>query len=107
MNFHVILFATSIITVLVSTASCGKIKREVHSSGCPKNSVYKECTNFCPDKSCQNIQTVSSCFSLRCGPPACMCKEGHVYLDGNDKNKGCVSRETCNKLNKLRDAHVL
>lgn len=44
--------------IFLVSASCGKIKREVHSSGCPKNSVYKECTNFCPDKSCQNIQTV-------------------------------------------------
>ncbi|CAI2348522.1 unnamed protein product [Caenorhabditis sp. 36 PRJEB53466] len=91
-----------ILLFLISTVSSAYVKREIHSSGCPKNSVYKECTNICPDKSCDNFLMVSSCFSLRCGPPACACKEGHVYLNGKNKSQGCVSRETCSKLVKIR-----
>ncbi|PIC13878.1 hypothetical protein B9Z55_027469 [Caenorhabditis nigoni] len=102
MNFKLFFF----LFFLVSLVSSGAVKRAVHSSGCPKNAEYKECTNICPDKSCQNFLTVSSCFSLRCGPPACMCKEGHVYLNGEDKNQGCVRRETCSKLEKIRKQPV-
>ncbi|VDO76685.1 unnamed protein product [Haemonchus placei] len=61
---------------------------------CPKNAEYRECTNICPAKTCSNFDKVSSCFSLRCGPPACMCKEGHVQLS-KDIEQGCVPRETC------------
>ncbi|KAF1761043.1 hypothetical protein GCK72_009297 [Caenorhabditis remanei] len=95
-----------LISTLIPPVASGTVKRAVHSSGCPKNAEYKECTNICPDKSCQNYLMVSTCFSLRCGPPACICKEGHVYLDGEDKNQGCVRRETCNRLNKIRNQPV-
>ncbi|WKX99961.1 hypothetical protein Q1695_014661 [Nippostrongylus brasiliensis] len=52
-------------------------------------------------KSCSNYLEKSACFSLRCGPPGCMCKEGHVQLS-NDIEQGCVSRETCVKLDSLK-----
>uniref|UniRef100_A0A1I7ZU28 TIL domain-containing protein n=1 Tax=Steinernema glaseri TaxID=37863 RepID=A0A1I7ZU28_9BILA len=61
---------------------------------CPKNAEYRECTNMCPDKHCGNILEKSSCFSLRCGAPGCMCVEGHVLKTQNIKD-GCVRRETC------------
>ncbi|VDM64060.1 unnamed protein product, partial [Angiostrongylus costaricensis] len=61
---------------------------------CPKNAELRECTNLCPEKTCDNYLQRSPCFSLRCGPPGCMCKEGHVLLSSN-KEEGCVSRETC------------
>ncbi|VDP22231.1 unnamed protein product [Heligmosomoides polygyrus] len=38
---------------------------------------------------------VSPCFSLRCGAPGCMCKEGHVLLSSSNSEQGCVPRETC------------
>ncbi|CAL2038188.1 unnamed protein product [Caenorhabditis brenneri] len=93
--------------MIVVGVSSGAVKRTANVSGCPKNSVHKECTNICPDKSCQNFLMVSACFSLRCGPPACVCKEGHVYLNGEDKSQGCVTRETCNKLNKISSMKTL
>ncbi|VDL74460.1 unnamed protein product [Nippostrongylus brasiliensis] len=68
---------------------------------CAKNAEYRECTNFCPAKSCSNYLEKSACFSLRCGPPGCMCKEGHVQLS-HDIEQGCVSRETCVKLDSLK-----
>nr|UWW11010.1 serine protease inhibitor [Haemonchus contortus]CDJ91593.1 Protease inhibitor I8 domain containing protein [Haemonchus contortus] len=68
---------------------------------CPKNAEYRECTNICPAKTCSNFDKVSTCFSLRCGPPACMCKEGHVQLS-KDIEQGCVPRETCVKLKSLQ-----
>ncbi|CAD6198538.1 unnamed protein product [Caenorhabditis auriculariae] len=46
---------------------------------------------------------VSACFSLRCGPPGCMCEEGHVLLTGADAQKGCVRREVCSKLQKIHN----
>uniref|UniRef100_A0A0K0D966 TIL domain-containing protein n=1 Tax=Angiostrongylus cantonensis TaxID=6313 RepID=A0A0K0D966_ANGCA len=63
---------------------------------CPKNAEFRECTNLCPEKTFIQSQKLqrSPCFSLRCGPPGCMCKEGHVLLSSN-KEEGCVSRETC------------
>ncbi|CAJ0600073.1 unnamed protein product [Cylicocyclus nassatus] len=69
---------------------------------CPKNAEWRECTNICPDKSCDNYLHVSTCFSLRCGMPGCMCKEGHVYLTSANKDAGCVPRETCVKLDALK-----
>ncbi|TMS35981.1 hypothetical protein L596_003256 [Steinernema carpocapsae] len=61
---------------------------------CPPKAEFKECTNLCPDKHCGNILEKSSCFSLRCGEPGCMCVEGHVRKSANFK-EGCVRRETC------------
>ncbi|PIC20117.1 hypothetical protein B9Z55_025419 [Caenorhabditis nigoni] len=98
MNFKLFFLLFS----LVFLVSSGAVKRAVQLPECPKNAEYKECSNICPDKSCQNLWTASSCFSFRCGPPACMCKEGHVYLNGKDKNQGCVRRETCRTLEKIR-----
>ncbi|KAJ1373902.1 hypothetical protein KIN20_036436 [Parelaphostrongylus tenuis] len=72
-----------------------------NSTQCPKNAEFRECTNLCPEKTCDNYLQRSPCFSLRCGPPGCMCKEGHVLLSSN-KEQGCVSRETCTKLNSLK-----
>ncbi|KJH52505.1 trypsin Inhibitor like cysteine rich domain protein [Dictyocaulus viviparus] len=74
------------------------------SERCPKNAEYRECTNICPEKSCDNYLQVSSCFSLRCGAPGCICKEGYVFLSSN-KELGCVKRETCVKLNALKKSN--
>uniref|UniRef100_A0A914DZM8 TIL domain-containing protein n=1 Tax=Acrobeloides nanus TaxID=290746 RepID=A0A914DZM8_9BILA len=52
---------------------------------CPQNAEYKECTNK------------TDCVSLRCGPPACQCKQGHVRLT-NDDASACVRREACPKM---------
>uniref|UniRef100_A0A8R1HKL9 TIL domain-containing protein n=1 Tax=Caenorhabditis japonica TaxID=281687 RepID=A0A8R1HKL9_CAEJA len=102
LTFRTAFILIFLLAILVTEARSGTVKRAVHSNGCPKNAVYKECTNICPDKSCDNIMTVSSCFSLRCGPPACACKEGHVFLSLENKNQGCVRRETCTKLDKIK-----
>ncbi|KAK0396312.1 hypothetical protein QR680_001667 [Steinernema hermaphroditum] len=61
---------------------------------CPSKAEYRECTNLCPEKHCGNILEKSTCFSLRCGEPGCMCVEGHVRKTTNIKD-GCVRRETC------------
>ncbi|ETN79721.1 hypothetical protein RB195_009102 [Necator americanus] len=72
------------------------------SVNCPKNAEWRECTNICPEKTCDNYLQKSTCFSLRCGPPGCMCKEGHVLLSHTNKETGCVTRETCVKLDSLK-----
>ncbi|KAF8355654.1 hypothetical protein PRIPAC_97277 [Pristionchus pacificus] len=67
------------------------------SKTCAKNAVWNECSNICP-KSCANFDMVNACFSLRCGAPACGCKEGHILRDASDQSKGCVTREVCREL---------
>ncbi|KAK6056661.1 trypsin Inhibitor like cysteine rich domain protein, partial [Cooperia oncophora] len=68
---------------------------------CPTNAEYRECSNICPPKSCHNFDKVSACFSLRCGEPKCVCKEGHVQLSA-DIEQGCVPREICMKMMSLQ-----
>ncbi|CAJ0921365.1 unnamed protein product, partial [Mesorhabditis belari] len=64
------------------------------SKTCPANAEWRECSNLCPEKHCGNIMMVSSCFSLRCGGPKCMCQEGFVRTS-EANNADCVRRETC------------
>ncbi|CAI5446226.1 unnamed protein product [Caenorhabditis angaria] len=97
-------FRIFLIFSLIAIVFGSRIPRAIHSGGCPKNAVYKECTNLCPAKSCQNYMQVSGCFSLRCAPPGCICKEGHVLLNSADSSQGCVPRETCSKLAKIQNA---
>ncbi|KAK6018289.1 trypsin Inhibitor like cysteine rich domain protein, partial [Ostertagia ostertagi] len=68
---------------------------------CPPNAEYRECTNICPPKSCLNYDHVSLCFSLRCGGPKCVCKEGYVQMS-KDIEHGCVPRATCVKMKALQ-----
>ncbi|KAK6054480.1 trypsin Inhibitor like cysteine rich domain protein, partial [Cooperia oncophora] len=58
---------------------------------CPTNAEYRECSNICPI----NCYTFDKhlCFSLRCGGPKCVCKEGYVQLSAHIER--CVPMEIC------------
>ncbi|CAI4229041.1 unnamed protein product [Auanema sp. JU1783] len=63
------------------------------------NTKYSNCTNLCGEKNCNNYNKPSPCFSLRCGPPACVCNEEYVFLSG-EHSEGCVTKEQCPTLNR-------
>ncbi|GMT06294.1 hypothetical protein PENTCL1PPCAC_28468 [Pristionchus entomophagus] len=86
-------------TLALPVEEVDKFKQEKAelSKSCAKNAQWNECSNICP-KSCANFDTINACFSLRCGAPACGCKEGHILRDASDHSKGCVTREVCREV---------
>ncbi|RCN48718.1 trypsin Inhibitor like cysteine rich domain protein [Ancylostoma caninum] len=62
---------------------------------CPQNAEWRNCTSICPELSCQNYQLPQDCFSLRCGAPGCVCKDGYLLLNFSNKQEGCVKKESC------------
>uniref|UniRef100_A0A914ZG59 TIL domain-containing protein n=2 Tax=Parascaris univalens TaxID=6257 RepID=A0A914ZG59_PARUN len=48
------------------------------STECPEGFVFEKCTNICPPPSCGTLHLPRICFSLRCGPPKCVCKQGLI-----------------------------
>ncbi|KAL6727594.1 hypothetical protein Aduo_009458 [Ancylostoma duodenale] len=62
---------------------------------CPQNAEWRNCTSICPELSCQNYKQPQVCFSLRCGAPGCMCKDGYLLLNFSNKQEGCVKKESC------------
>ncbi|VDD91660.1 unnamed protein product [Enterobius vermicularis] len=61
---------------------------------CGPNAHMSNCTNFCPVIHCGNLYRKIVCFSLRCGPPGCVCNDGYVFKS-LDKSRGCVKRDEC------------
>uniref|UniRef100_A0A914ZL42 TIL domain-containing protein n=1 Tax=Parascaris univalens TaxID=6257 RepID=A0A914ZL42_PARUN len=64
---------------------------------CPRNSIYSNCTNTCGYAHCATMNHVKHCQSLRCGPPGCVCKAGHVFVSV-DHSLGCVHKDECSKI---------
>ncbi|KHN84029.1 hypothetical protein Tcan_08188 [Toxocara canis] len=60
---------------------------------CPEGFVYSTCTSLCPPKNCATLHLRPFCFSLRCGPPKCVCKPGLVLKAYNVEK--CVAPEDC------------
>lgn len=83
---------------LITTLKCDQKKVEKREiPECPKSSAYLNCTDICGYPHCATMNHVRHCHSLRCGPPACVCKRGHIFISA-DHSLGCVQKEECSKI---------
>ncbi|KHN74815.1 hypothetical protein Tcan_14167 [Toxocara canis] len=82
----------------IPTLKCDQKKVQKRETvQCPRNAVWSNCTNLCGYPHCATMNLERYCHSLRCGPPGCICKEGHVFISA-DHSLGCVPKEECSKI---------